>query len=227
MTHAGPEIGVASTKAFTAQMVALALLALRLGQARGWLVPERARRLIKELLRLPSLVECMLASEAELDEVAHLVSKARNALFLGRRVHYPIALEGALKLKEITYIHAEGCAAGEMKHGLNALIEEGLPVIVVAGSDPADGNSRICLEKTISNIQEVKARGGTVIAVVGYGDEETPRIADRVIPVPAASELILPVLEIVPLQLLAYKVAVLRGCDVDQPRNLAKSVTVE
>jgi glucosamine--fructose-6-phosphate aminotransferase (isomerizing) len=228
MTHAGPEIGVASTKAFTCQLTALYILAVYLGQLRETLSADDSRALVHELMRLPGKLETVLSHDAIYDELMKKLFRSSGFLFLGRGVHFPIALEGALKLKEISYIHAEGYPAGEMKHGPNALIDENLPVVVLATRDPNSDESRVRYEKTISNIQEVKARSGIVIAVVCEQDqEEVGKMADYVIPIPAASELLLPILEIVPLQLLAYHIAVRRGCDVDQPRNLAKSVTVE
>jgi len=226
MTHAGPEIGVASTKAFTCQLTALFLLAMRLGQVRGCLDEEASRRLVTELLAIPGKLETVLSHDAEYRELARHLFRAEDFLFLGRGIHYPIALEGALKLKEISYIHAEGYPAGEMKHGPNALIDENLPVVVVATRDGSEA-SRLRYEKTLANIQEVKARGGTVVAVACEGDEALAGQVDHIIYVPAAVELLLPILEVVPLQLFAYHVAVRLGCDVDQPRNLAKSVTVE
>jgi glutamine---fructose-6-phosphate transaminase (isomerizing) len=226
-THAGPEIGVASTKAFTCQLTALFILAMHLGQANKYLDESVSRCLVQELLRVPGKLETVLSNDAVYEALARSLHHAKDALFLGRGIHYPIALEGALKLKEISYIHAEGYPAGEMKHGPNALIDENLPVLVLATRDPASDESRILYEKTLSNIQEVKAREGIVVAVVTQGDEEARKTADHVIEIPATSELLAPILEIVPLQLLAYHIAVRRGCDVDQPRNLAKSVTVE
>jgi glutamine---fructose-6-phosphate transaminase (isomerizing) len=226
-THAGPEIGVASTKTFTAQLTALFLLALYLGEVRGATAREQARHYINELLKIPGKLETLLASDKETDDLAKRYAKSPDFLFLGRGIHYPIALEGALKLKEISYIHAEGYPAGEMKHGPNALIDENLPVVIVATRDPGDPNSVLRYEKTMSNVKEVKARDGQVIAVAVEGDEEIKESVDHVLYVPQAPELLLPILEIVPLQLLAYHIAVRRGCDVDQPRNLAKSVTVE
>jgi glutamine---fructose-6-phosphate transaminase (isomerizing) len=226
-THAGPEIGVASTKAFTAQLTALFLLALYLGELRGATTTEDARRYIDELLKLPSKLESILARDADCETLAKQYYRVQDFLFLGRGIHYPIALEGALKLKEISYIHAEGYPAGEMKHGPNALIDESLPVVMVATKDSNDPNSVLRYEKTMSNVKEVKARSGIVIAVATEGDEEIRESVDHVLYVPHAPELLLPILEVVPLQLLAYHIAVLRGCDVDQPRNLAKSVTVE
>ena len=228
LTHAGPEIGVASTKAFTSQLTALFILAMYLGQVRETLSPETSRELVQELVRLPGKLEALLDHDTIYDDLVKKLFRSTDFLFLGRGIHFPIALEGALKLKEISYIHAEGYPAGEMKHGPNALIDENLPVVVIATRDPASEESRIRYEKTISNIQEVKARSGIVIAVVCQGDEEeVGKMADHVLHVPPTSELLLPILEIVPLQLLAYHIAVRRGCDVDQPRNLAKSVTVE
>jgi glucosamine--fructose-6-phosphate aminotransferase (isomerizing) len=226
-THAGPEIGVASTKAFTAQLTALFLFSLYLAEIRGGLTGEQAKVLITELTKLPGKLEALLARDEECEDLAKEYFRAQDFLFLGRGIHYPIALEGALKLKEISYIHAEGYPAGEMKHGPNALIDENLPVVVLATRDEADPGSMVRYEKTLSNIREVKARSGTVIAIATEGDEEIRESVDRVIHVPPAPELLLPILEIVPLQLLAYHIAVRRGCDVDQPRNLAKSVTVE
>ncbi len=226
-THAGPEIGVASTKAFTCQLTALFILAMHLGQSNRRLEETASRCLVQELLRVPSKLESVLSNDAVYESLARNLHHLRDALFLGRGIHYPIALEGALKLKEISYIHAEGYPAGEMKHGPNALIDENLPVVVLATCDPASRESRVLYEKTVSNIQEVKAREGIVIAVVTEGDEEARKSADYVIEIPAVPELLSPILEIIPLQLLAYHIAVRRGCDVDQPRNLAKSVTVE
>ncbi|MBZ2183652.1 MAG: glutamine--fructose-6-phosphate transaminase (isomerizing) [Bryobacter sp.] len=227
MTHAGPEIGVASTKAFTSQLTALFVLALYLGQERGTLSPEQVRAQIEEALKIPGKMEQVLATEVLYQNLARALHKAKDFLYLGRGIHFPIALEGALKLKEISYIHAEGYPAGEMKHGPNALIDENLPVVVLAAYDPADPDSRIRYEKTITNIQEVKARSGIVVAVCNDGDQLIRGMVDYVIPVPVTGEALLPLLEIIPLQLLAYHVAVRLGCDVDQPRNLAKSVTVE
>lgn len=226
-THAGPEIGVASTKAFTGQLTALMLTALYLAQVRAKLTPDSARILMQELTRVPHKVETILQRDAALEELARAFFRHTDFLYLGRGIHYPIALEGALKLKEISYIHAEGYPAGEMKHGPNALIDENLPVVIIATRDQSDPASMTRYEKTISNLQEVKARDGIVIAVVTEGDHLAREIADHVIEVPAVPELLAPILEIVPLQLLAYHIAVRRGCDVDQPRNLAKSVTVE
>ena len=226
-THAGPEIGVASTKAFTCQLTALFILAMHLGQANHSLDESTSRCLMQELLRIPGKLEEVLSNDAVYEVLARRLHHFKNALFLGRGIHYPIALEGALKLKEISYIHAEGYPAGEMKHGPNALIDENLPVVVLATRDPQSSESRVLYEKTLSNIQEVKARDGLVIALVTEGDDDARKTADHVIEIPRTLELLAPILEIVPLQLLAYHIAVRRGCDVDQPRNLAKSVTVE
>jgi glucosamine--fructose-6-phosphate aminotransferase (isomerizing) len=226
-THAGPEIGVASTKAFTAQLTALYLFALYLAQVRGTMTPEQAKAAVHELTLIPGKLEHLLTHEEKCEELAKEYVRSQDFLFLGRGIHYPIALEGALKLKEISYIHAEGYPAGEMKHGPNALIDENLPVVIIATRDKNDQLSMTRYEKTCSNLKEVKARSGIVIAVATEGDEEIKEAADHVIYVPEAPEELLPILEIVPLQLLAYHIAVRRGCDVDQPRNLAKSVTVE
>ncbi|HEY4379550.1 MAG TPA: glutamine--fructose-6-phosphate transaminase (isomerizing) [Acidobacteriaceae bacterium] len=278
-TNAGPEIGVASTKAFTAQLTALFLLALKLGQVRGTVPDAESLHLVTELNKIPAKLETMLnlhlpadtgtsegvaapvptagtptksvilsASEgsphlsytgperrlrprltltAQCEELAKIFSTANDFLFLGRGIHYPIALEGALKLKEISYIHAEGYPAGEMKHGPNALIDETLPVVCIATQDPSDPTSVLKYEKTLSNIQEVTARSGRVIAIAIEGDQTIAQLVEHVIYIPASPELLLPILEVVPLQLLAYHIAIRRGCDVDQPRNLAKSVTVE
>jgi glutamine---fructose-6-phosphate transaminase (isomerizing) len=223
-THAGPEIGVASTKAFTAQLVALHLLALYLGQARGTLTPDEIRPHLDALTLLPGHIERVLQCEPQIDELARRFYQRTDFLYLGRGIHYPIALEGALKLKEISYIHAEGYPAGEMKHGPIALIDERMPVVALAPLDHV-------FEKILGNVQEAKARGGSVIAVTTEGDARMKMLLDPAkdfeLTVPAVHPLISPVVMVVPLQLLAYHVAVLRGCDVDQPRNLAKSVTVE
>ena len=227
-THAGPEIGVASTKAFTAQLTALFLLALKLGQLRGRIDPAQSVQLIEQLSRIPGKIEEILRSRsAQCEQLAASFSTARDFLYLGRGIHFPIALEGALKLKEISYIHAEGYPAGEMKHGPNALIDETLPVVVLVTRDEHDPASKLRYEKTLSNIQEVTARSGRVIAVATEGDTTIGNLVEQVIFIPPAIEMLSPLIEIVPLQLLAYYIAVRRGCDVDQPRNLAKSVTVE
>jgi glucosamine--fructose-6-phosphate aminotransferase (isomerizing) len=226
-THAGPEIGVASTKAFTAQLTALHLFALYLAQVRGEMDADQLRLAVEELTRIPGKLDALLTRDEQCEDLAKRFQRAHDFLFLGRGIHYPIALEGALKLKEVSYIHAEGYPAGEMKHGPNALIDENLPVVVIATKDVNNPGSMTRYEKTSSNLKEVKARSGVVIAIATEGDEEIKEAADHVLYVPAAPEELLPILEIVPLQLLAYHIAVRRGCDVDQPRNLAKSVTVE
>jgi glucosamine--fructose-6-phosphate aminotransferase (isomerizing) len=227
-THAGPEIGVASTKAFTAQLTALFLLALKLGQLRGKLDADQSVALIEQLSRVPGKIEEVLRSTSpQCEQLAKEFSTVRDFLYLGRGIHFPIALEGALKLKEISYIHAEGYPAGEMKHGPNALIDETLPVVVLVTRDESDPASKLRYEKTLSNIQEVTARSGRVIAVATEGDSTIGSLVEHVIHIPPTIELLSPLIEIVPLQLLAYYIAVRRGCDVDQPRNLAKSVTVE
>ena len=226
-THAGPEIGVASTKAFTCQLTALFILALHLAQLRNRMSGDVSQNLVRELLRIPRKLEEVLGLDAHCKKLARKFYRANDFLFLGRGIHYPIALEGALKLKEISYIHAEGYPAGEMKHGPNALIDENLPVVAIATRDDSQAQSRTRYEKTLGNIREVQARQGRVVAVVNQGDETLRDVIEDVIEIPLTSELLLPILEIVPLQLLAYHIGVLRGCDVDQPRNLAKSVTVE
>jgi glucosamine--fructose-6-phosphate aminotransferase (isomerizing) len=198
-----------------------------MAQVRGTTSKEQATEAMQELTRLPGKLEHLLTHEQECEELAKEYVRAQDFLFLGRGIHYPIALEGALKLKEISYIHAEGYPAGEMKHGPNALIDENLPVVIIATRDPKNELSMVRYEKTISNLKEVKARSGQVIALATEGDEEIKEAADHVLYVPEAPEELSPILEIVPLQLLAYHIAVRRGCDVDQPRNLAKSVTVE
>ena len=229
LTHAGPEIGVASTKAFTAQITALTLLASYLGQVRGKMSPEAAQKLMLEFTQIPHKIENILRAEESglFENLARQFFRQVGFLFLGRGIHYPIALEGALKLKEISYIHAEGYPSGEMKHGPNALIDENLPVVVLATRDEEDPASMTLYEKSVSNIKEVKARDGIVIAVVTKDDHLAREAADYIVELPPAPDLLSVLLEIVPLQLLAYHIAVRRGCDVDQPRNLAKSVTVE
>ncbi|HEY6100890.1 MAG TPA: glutamine--fructose-6-phosphate transaminase (isomerizing) [Anaeromyxobacter sp.] len=220
LTRAGPEIGVASTKAYTTQLAALYLLAVKLGRLRGALSADAARGHLEALRHVPSWMEQMIRQEAALMPIAKRCASARDVLFLGRGSQFPVALEGALKLKEISYIHAEGYAAGEMKHGPIALIDEQMPVIVLATKEPA-------YEKTLGNIEEVRARGGHVYAVVTEGDTHAASLAEVALPVPPAPPLLAPLVSIIPLQLLAYHVADLKGTDVDQPRNLAKSVTVE
>jgi glutamine---fructose-6-phosphate transaminase (isomerizing) len=229
LTHAGPEIGVASTKAFTGQLTALMLTAMYLGQARGTLSEDCSKKLLQEFMRIPHKMETVLrGDEAGIYEgLARQFFRHTNFLYLGRGIHFPIALEGALKLKEISYIHAEGYPAGEMKHGPNALIDENLPVVMLATRDDNDPESMTRYEKSVSNIKEVKARDGIVISVVTEGDHLAREASDHVIVVPPTIEMLAPLLEVIPLQLLAYHIAVRRGCDVDQPRNLAKSVTVE
>ncbi len=227
ITHAGPEIGVASTKAFTSQLTALFVLALYLAQQRNAIGEAESRAIAQELMLLPGKLEHLLSKDMGYDEMSKTLSKAHDFLYLGRGIHFPMALEGALKLKEISYIHAEGYPAGEMKHGPNALIDENLPSVVLAAYDPADESSRIRYEKTLSNIQEVKAREGVVVSVVNEGDVDAAGMSKYVMEIPITHELLLPILEVVPLQLLAYHIAVRLGKDVDQPRNLAKSVTVE
>ena len=218
--HAGPEISVASTKAYAAMLVDLYLFAIFLGQRRGTIDQERSRKLLAEAFHLPTLVDAVLQEEPKVRALAYRYHAARNFLFLGRGVNYPTALEGALKLKELSYIHAEGTAAGEMKHGTNALIDEDLPVVAIALKDSV-------YKKIRSNMEEVRARAGVVIAIATDGDDEITGKADEIIRIPAVEELLSPVLAVVPLQLLAYHIADRRGNDVDQPRNLAKAVTVE
>ncbi len=219
-THAGPEIGVASTKAFTTQLTAIALLACHLGELKGTLPQEERKEFLSALQQLPKLAEKALRLEKQVEKIAKNYSKYNNFLYLGRGVHYPIALEGALKLKEISYIHAEGYPAGEMKHGPIALIDGNLPVVALAMKDHV-------YDKVVSNLEEVKARDGKVISITQAKDERLERTSDWIMEVPATLPLLQAILTIIPLQLLAYHIAVLRGCDVDQPRNLAKSVTVE
>ena len=219
-THAGPEIGVASTKAFTTQITVLMLIGLRLGQLRGTLSNEDFNRVAAELEALPRAVETVLTSEKLIEKIAKSYKDTTNFLYLGRGYNFPVALEGALKLKEISYIHAEGYPAAEMKHGPIALIDKNMPVVVIA-------TSKGHYEKVVSNIQEIKSRDGKIIAVVTRGDKSVKSLADHVIEIPDVTESLTPILASVPLQLLAYHIAVMRGCNVDQPRNLAKSVTVE
>ncbi len=219
-THAGPEIGVASTKAFTAQVTVFTLIAMWLGQKKGVLSAERAAELAHELQGIPAKIETVLKLDAKIHEIAKTMVSATNALFLGRGYNFPVALEGALKLKEISYIHAEGYPAAEMKHGPIALIDEHMPVVVIAPFGEL-------YEKLVSNVQEVKARKGRIYAITGEGSEAIASVSDELIAIPTTDEALSPLLTTVPLQLLSYHVAVLRGCNVDQPRNLAKSVTVE
>ena len=219
-THAGPEISVASTKAFTTQLVTLYLLALYLGRSRGLITEERGRQLVADVINLPLLVQQVLAREKAIEKIAKKYGHASDFLYLGRGINYPIALEGALKLKELSYIHAEGYPAGEMKHGPIALIDEQMPVVVLLPKDRV-------YAKTLSNMKEVEARGGRIIALTDEPSAELEEIAWEIIQVPTTNPLLLPILLTIPLQLLAYHIAVYRGTDVDQPRNLAKSVTVE
>ncbi len=219
-THAGPEIGVASTKAFTAQVTVLSLLAMQLAQKKGTIEKSKLNRLLFELESIPEKVAEVLKSDALCEEISKIYKDVNNALYLGRGYSFPVALEGALKLKEISYIHAEGYPAAEMKHGPIALIDEEMPVFVVATKGPS-------YEKVVSNIQEVKARKGKIIAVVTQGDEDVKETADHVIEIPHTEEQFIPILATIPFQLLSYHIALMRGCNVDQPRNLAKSVTVE
>ena len=219
-THAGPEIGVASTKAFTSQVMVLTMMAFLLGRKRNIILPEQYRALIQELVHVPGYIEQVLAHEDEIKNIAAKYKDATNAIYLGRGYLYPVALEGALKLKEISYIHAEGYPAAEMKHGPIALIDQNMPVFVLATRDKY-------YEKVVNNIQEVKARSGKVIAIVTEGDTTIRRMADDVIEVPTTPEALMPLLTVIPLQIISYHVALMRGCNVDQPRNLAKSVTAE
>ena len=219
-THAGPEIGVASTKAFTAQVTVLTLLALQIAHKRGSIAESRFRQILNELEAIPQKVEKALQSNDKILAIAQEYKNARNFLYLGRGYGFPVALEGALKLKEISYIHAEGYPAAEMKHGPIALIDAEMPVVVIATKHGS-------YEKVVSNIQEVRARKGKIIAIVTEGDTQVKELADYVIEIPETDEILVPLVSVVPLQLLAYHIAVLRGCNVDQPRNLAKSVTVE
>ena len=227
LTHAGPEIGVASTKAFTSQMIALYLFGLFLGQLRGELTPEQSLAHGRQLAELPVKMEHLLNNADAIEGLSREFFRVTDFLYLGRGINFPVALEGALKLKEISYIHAEGYPAGEMKHGPNALIDERLPVMFINTREAGNRPSELRYEKTHSNIVEVKAREGIVLSVLTEGDTMSSVVSDHVIEIPASSDLLSPILSIIPLQLLAYHIAVRRGCDVDQPRNLAKSVTVE
>ena len=218
--HTGPEIAVASTKAYTAMLVDLYLFAIFLGQRRGTLAPDVAAKLLAEAFHLPTLMDAVLREDAKIKALAYRYHQARDFLYLGRGANYPTALEGALKLKELSYIHAEGTAGGEMKHGINALIDEHMPVVAIALRDST-------YKKMVSNISEVRARAGVVIALANDDDNEIEGKSDEIIRIPKTNELLSPALAIVPLQLLAYHVSDRRGNDVDQPRNLAKSVTVE
>jgi glucosamine--fructose-6-phosphate aminotransferase (isomerizing) len=226
-THAGPEIGVGSTKTFTSQLIGLYLFAVYLGQLRGLVPPAESKELLSELTMLPRQLEYVLQKDEEYEELARHFDRASDFLFLGRGVHFPVALEGALKMKKVSYIHAEAYPAGELKHGPIALITDGLPVVVMATCDNKSTDSKLRYERTVSNIKEAKARGAVIVALVTEGDREVQDMADHLITLPQTNEYLSAVLEVIPLQLLAYHIAVLRGCDVDQPRNLAKSVTVE
>ncbi len=227
LTHAGPEIGVASTKAFTAQMVALYLFAMYLGQIRGNVDETHAKKLAQDLAELPLKIEQLLNDADSIEELSKEFFRVQDFLYLGRGINFPVALEGALKLKEISYIHAEGYPAGEMKHGPNALIDEKLPVVVINTREEGNAASELRYEKTHSNIVEVKSRDGIIVSVLTEGDTMSTKVSNHVIEIPKTSDLLGPILSVVPLQLLSYHIAVRRGCDVDQPRNLAKSVTVE
>ena len=226
-TNAGPEISIASTKAFTAQMAVLFLFALYLGQVREKLSKEQVRRYIRELLDLPGKVDTVLQSAPECERLGEKYHKVQDFLFLGRAIHYPIAMDGALKLKEVSYIHAEGYPTGETKHGPNALIDESLPVVIIATCDRNDAGSVLRYEKNLANIKGFKEQSGRVIAIATQGDEAIRRLADQTIFIPEAPELLSPILEIVPLQLFAYYMTVQKGLDVDRPRNLVKSVMLE
>jgi glutamine---fructose-6-phosphate transaminase (isomerizing) len=226
-THAGPEISIASTKAFTAQMAVLYLFALYLAQVRGTLDKQQISNHIRELLALPGKTERILLGAQQCEYLADLYHERQDFLFLGRAIHYPIAMDGALKLKEVSYIHAEGYPTGETKHGPNALIDESLPVVIIATCDRSDPGSVLRYDRTLANIQGFKQQSARVIAIATEGDEEIRKLADHVISIPETPELLSPILEIVPLQLFAYYMTVKRGLDVDRPRNLVKSVTLE
>ena len=226
-THAGPEISIASTKAFTAQIACLFMFALYLGQVKEKISQAVAKRYIGELLALPGKVETILASADQCEQLAERYHRVEDFMFLGRAIHYPIAMDGALKLKEISYIHAEGYPTGEAKHGPNALIDYRLPLVMIATCDPDDAGSVLRYEKNLANIEGFKKQGGTVIALATEGDTKIPRLANHTFFIPKAPELLSPILEIVPLQLFAYYIAAKRGLDVDHPRNLVKSVTLE
>ena len=219
-THAGPEIGVASTKAFTAQLAVLTMMALKIAKQKGTIDEERYMHLLQELHDIPDKIAEVLKSAEQVKKLAEKYKDARDFLYLGRGYNFPVALEGALKLKEISYIHAEGYPAAEMKHGPIALVDENLPVVFVATKDAYH-------EKVVSNMQEIKARKGRVISVITEGDEYSASLSESIMSVPAADEIVAPMLSVIPLQLLAYYIGVMKGCDVDKPRNLAKSVTVE
>jgi len=226
-THAGPEISIASTKAFTGQMACLFLFAVYLGQIKNKISPAVATRYIAELLALPEKTEKILAAADQCEQLAERYHRVEDFMFLGRAVHYPVAMDGALKLKEISYIHAEGYPTGEAKHGPNALIDYRLPLVMIATCDADDPGSLLRYERNVSNMEGFKKQGGTVIAVATEGDTKVPTLANHTFFVPKAPELLSPILEIVPLQLFAYYIAAKRGLDVDKPRNLVKSVTME
>jgi glucosamine--fructose-6-phosphate aminotransferase (isomerizing) len=226
-TNAGPEISIASTKAFTAQMACLFLFAVYLGQARKQLNRDQVRQYIRELLEIPEKVATVLKSAPDCERLAERYHESDDFLFLGRAIHYPVAMDGALKLKEVSYVHAEGYPTGETKHGPNALIDESLPVVIIATCDRKDAGSVLRYEKNLANIKGFREQSSPVIAIASDGDTEIGRLTDQVIFVPQASELLSPILEIVPLQLFAYYMAVKRGLDVDRPRNLVKSVMIE
>jgi glucosamine--fructose-6-phosphate aminotransferase (isomerizing) len=226
-TLAGPEISIASTKAFTAQMAALFLFALHLAQARETLSPDLREHYIRELLELPAKVKMLLSCADQVEQIATEFHKVDDFLFLGRAIHYPIAMDGALKLKEVSYVHAEGYPTGETKHGPNALIDENLPVVIIATHDPESPGSVLRYEKSLGNIAGFKKQQSRVIALASEGDQQVPKLADHTVFIPHAPELLSPILEIVPLQLFAYYMAIKRGLDVDRPRNLVKSVTLE
>jgi glucosamine--fructose-6-phosphate aminotransferase (isomerizing) len=219
-THAGPEIGVASTKAFTGQLAVLSMMALKIAKAKGSITEEKYIHLLNELASVPEKVKEILADTSEIQRIANQFKDAKDFLYLGRGYNFPIALEGALKLKEITYIHAEGYPAAEMKHGPIALVDENLPVVFVATKD-------MYYDKVVSNVQEIKARKGQIVAVVSHGDSVLPTMSNNIMFVPEIDEVLAPLLSVIPLQLLSYYVGVAKGIDVDKPRNLAKSVTVE
>jgi glucosamine--fructose-6-phosphate aminotransferase (isomerizing) len=225
--HAGPEVSIASTKAFTGQIACLFLFALYLGQVKDKVSEATAKHYIRELLALPKKIETILASADQCEQLAERYHRVEDFMFLGRAIHYPIAMDGALKLKEISYIHAEGYPTGEAKHGPNALIDYRLPLVMIATCDPKDAGSTLRYEKNVSNMEGFKKQGGTVIALATEGDTKIPQLANHTFFIPKAPELLSPILEIIPLQLFAYYVAAKRGLNVDQPRNLVKSVTLE
>ncbi len=226
-THAGPEMSIASTKAFTAQMACLFLFALYLGEIKEKVSKELAQRCIRELLALPQKVETVLAASDQVEKLAELYYRVDDFMFLGRAIHYPIAMDGALKLKEVSYIHAEGYPTGEAKHGPNALIDFRLPLVMIATCDPNDTGSVLRYDQNVSNMKGFKKQGATLIALATEGDTTIPKLADHTVFIPGAPELLSPILEIVPLQLFAYYVAAKRGLNVDHPRNLVKAVTLE